>query len=188
MVQTPFHAPNCNAHAERFVRSIKEECLNRVIPMGERHFRRAMHEFVEHYHRERNHQGLDNELIDGDPSPEERSAGFAVVSVSAGCSTTITARRDGSVARLGPVLGHYAVTKRHSALCSVRISATKPTARPTACRHGHASGTLARALRARTRVLEPDALVASIRKELTANDRDIPIYGIRPMREYVSQR
>ena len=68
VVQTPFQAPNCNAHAERFVRSIKEECLNRVIPLGERHFRTAMHEFVEHYHRERNHQGLDNEIIDGQPS------------------------------------------------------------------------------------------------------------------------
>jgi putative transposase len=71
VVQTPFQAPNCNAHAERFVRSIKDECLNRVIPLGERHFRKAMHEFVEHYHRERNHQGLDNELIDGLPSAED---------------------------------------------------------------------------------------------------------------------
>jgi putative transposase len=70
VVRTPFQAPNGNAHAERFVRSIKEECLNRVIPRGERHFRRAIHEFVEHYHRESNHQGLDNELIDGHPSPE----------------------------------------------------------------------------------------------------------------------
>ena len=43
LVQTPFQAPNCNAHAERFVRSMKEECLNRVIPLAERHFRRAMH-------------------------------------------------------------------------------------------------------------------------------------------------
>ena len=41
VIQTPFRAPNCNAHAERFVRSIKEECLNRVIPLGERHFRRT---------------------------------------------------------------------------------------------------------------------------------------------------
>jgi putative transposase len=47
------------------VRSIKAECLNRIIPIGERHFRRAMHEFVEHYHRERNHQGLANALIVG---------------------------------------------------------------------------------------------------------------------------
>ena len=56
-------APNCNAYAERFVRSIKEECLNRMIPLGERHLRRAIAEFVVHYHAERNHQGLDNNLI-----------------------------------------------------------------------------------------------------------------------------
>jgi putative transposase len=65
VVQTPFQAPNANAYAERFVRSIKHECLNRVIPFGERHLRRTIAEFVEHYHRERNHQGLGNELIDG---------------------------------------------------------------------------------------------------------------------------
>ena len=65
VAQTPYRAPNCNAHAERFVRSIKEECLNRVIPLGERHFRRTLAEFAAHYHRERNHQGLGNELIDG---------------------------------------------------------------------------------------------------------------------------
>ena len=60
---TPARAPNANAYAERFVRSIKEECLDRMIPLGERHFRHALTEFVEHYHRERNHQGLDNQLI-----------------------------------------------------------------------------------------------------------------------------
>lgn len=64
VVQTPFQAPNANAYAERFVRSIKEECLNRVIPFGECHLRRTLAEFVTHYHRERNHQGLGNELID----------------------------------------------------------------------------------------------------------------------------
>jgi transposase InsO family protein len=64
MIQTPFRAPNCNAHAERFVRSIKEECLDRLIPLGERYFRRTMGEYVVHYHRERNHQGLGNELIE----------------------------------------------------------------------------------------------------------------------------
>ena len=65
LVRTPFRAPNCNAHAERFVRSIKEECLDRIVPLGEWHFRRTLKEFVAHYHRERNHQGLGNELIDG---------------------------------------------------------------------------------------------------------------------------
>jgi transposase InsO family protein len=63
VVQTPVRAPNCNAHAERFVRSIKFECLHRMIPLGERHLRRAIGEYVAHYHHERNHQGLDNELI-----------------------------------------------------------------------------------------------------------------------------
>jgi transposase InsO family protein len=65
IVQTPFQAPNANAYAERFVRSIKHECLNRVVPFGERHLRRTIAEFVEHYHGERNHQGLGNELIEG---------------------------------------------------------------------------------------------------------------------------
>ena len=65
VVQTPYQAPNANAYAERFVRSIKDECLNRIIPLGEHHLRRAIREFVEHYHRERNHQGLGNGLIDG---------------------------------------------------------------------------------------------------------------------------
>ncbi len=53
--------------ATRLVRSIKEECLDRIIPIGARHFRRALTEFVAHYHHERNHQGLGNVLIDGDP-------------------------------------------------------------------------------------------------------------------------
>ena len=67
-MQAPYQAPNANAYAERFVRSIKEECLSRMIPFGDRHLRRAIAEFVAHYHGERNHQGLDNELIDGAPA------------------------------------------------------------------------------------------------------------------------
>src|SRR4029453_6386232 len=63
VVQTPYQAPNANACAERFVRSIREECLHHVIPLGDRHLRRTLVEFVQHYHRERNHQGLENRLI-----------------------------------------------------------------------------------------------------------------------------
>ena len=73
VAQTPVRAPNCNAHAERFARSIKFECLHRVIPLGERHLRRAIREYDAHYNHERNHQGLDNELIVGVASP--RGAG-----------------------------------------------------------------------------------------------------------------
>jgi putative transposase len=68
VVQTPFQAPNANAYAERFVRSIKQECLNRMIPLGERHLRWTIAEYVEDYHRERNHQGIQNELIAGAPA------------------------------------------------------------------------------------------------------------------------
>jgi putative transposase len=64
VVQTPWRAPNANVHAERFVRSIKQECLDRIIPLGERHFRLTMSDYVAHYHRERNHQGLGNTLIE----------------------------------------------------------------------------------------------------------------------------
>ena len=60
-VRTPFRSPNCNAYAERFVRTIKEECLNRVIPLGEHHLRRTIGHFVAHYHGERNHQGIVSE-------------------------------------------------------------------------------------------------------------------------------
>ena len=56
-------APNLNAFAERFVLSIKSECLNKLVPLGERHLRIAIAEYVEHYHLERNHQGLGNRLL-----------------------------------------------------------------------------------------------------------------------------
>jgi hypothetical protein len=68
LVQTPYQAPNANAYAERFVRSINEECLDQLIPIGERHFRRAVAEYVAHYHHERNHQGIENRLIAGPPA------------------------------------------------------------------------------------------------------------------------
>ena len=63
VIRTPARAPNCSAYAERFVRSIKEECLDRLLVLGERHLRRASGEFVAHCHGERNHHGLGNELI-----------------------------------------------------------------------------------------------------------------------------
>lgn len=59
----PPRSPNLNAHAERFVRTIKETCLERMILFGEESLRTAIHHFVAHYHTERNHQGLANRLI-----------------------------------------------------------------------------------------------------------------------------
>ena len=73
-VRLPARSPNLNAYAERFVRSIKESCLDRMILFGERSLRRAIQQFVAHYHFERNHQGLDNQLIFPDRSGTPLSA------------------------------------------------------------------------------------------------------------------
>jgi putative transposase len=59
----PARCPNLNAYAERRVRSVKEECLSTVILLGECSLRRALNEYVEHYHAERNHQGKGNVLL-----------------------------------------------------------------------------------------------------------------------------
>ena len=62
-VKLPPRSRNLNAYAERFVHTIKEACLDRMILFGEDSLRNAIREFVAHYHFERNHQGLDNRLI-----------------------------------------------------------------------------------------------------------------------------
>ena len=64
-VKLPPKSPNLSPHAERFVRSIKSECLNRMIFFGGRHLRCVIDEYVQHYHTERNHQGIGNRLIEG---------------------------------------------------------------------------------------------------------------------------
>ncbi len=67
VIRTPPRAPNCNAFAERFVLSIKSECLDRMIFFGESSLRQALREYLEHYNRERAHQGIGNKVIDARP-------------------------------------------------------------------------------------------------------------------------
>ncbi|HTP50110.1 MAG TPA: integrase core domain-containing protein [Anaeromyxobacteraceae bacterium] len=62
-VKLPARSPDLSAYAERFALSIKSECLDKLVPLGERHLRLAISEYVAHYHLERNHQGLNNQLI-----------------------------------------------------------------------------------------------------------------------------
>jgi putative transposase len=66
-VLLPPRSPNLNAHLERFWRSLRSECLDRMIFFGESALRRATQSFVSHYHGERNHQGLNNRLIEAGP-------------------------------------------------------------------------------------------------------------------------
>ena len=88
-VKLPPRAPNLNAYAERFVRTIKEGCLDQTIFFGEHSLRQAIHQFVIHHHRERNHQGLENRLI----IPIEKTADTAA---------TVEQRQ-----RLGGLLNYY---------------------------------------------------------------------------------
>jgi hypothetical protein len=62
-VVLPPRSPNLNAYAERWVRSVKDEALSRLILFAEASLRHAFHEYVQHYHYERNHQGKDNVLL-----------------------------------------------------------------------------------------------------------------------------
>jgi putative transposase len=67
-VKLPPCSPNLNSHAERFVRTIKESCLDRMILFGEESLRTAVSQFITHYHTERHHQGLANRLLQPEPS------------------------------------------------------------------------------------------------------------------------
>ncbi len=88
-VQLPPRSPNLSPNLERFMRSIKEECLERIIFFGEKSLQNAVADFLAHYHQERNHQGLNNQLIQ--PGNE------------VGCTTGEVACRE----RLGGMLRYY---------------------------------------------------------------------------------
>jgi len=66
-IMLPARSPNLNAYAERIVKSIRSECLDQMIFLGEDHLRHTITQYLIHYHRERNDQALDNQVID----PEE---------------------------------------------------------------------------------------------------------------------
>jgi len=68
VIGLPPMSPNLNAYPGRFGPSIKDECLDRMIFVGQTLLRRALAHYVAHYHPERNHQGLENRLIRAEPS------------------------------------------------------------------------------------------------------------------------
>jgi len=70
-VKTPKQSPNLNAYAERFVQTIKQECLDRMILTSQAQLEYVLREFLEYYHHERPHEGLDGRMID--PHPQDES-------------------------------------------------------------------------------------------------------------------
>jgi putative transposase len=75
-VALPARSPNLNAYAERWVRTVKSECLSKLILFGEASLRRALTNFCEHYHAERNHQGKGNKLLFPPAPPESPGRGI----------------------------------------------------------------------------------------------------------------
>ena len=71
LVKLPVRSPNLNAYAERFVKSVQTEVLNMMIFLGEEHLRRTLFSYLAHYHQERNHQALENKLIEPDNLPTD---------------------------------------------------------------------------------------------------------------------
>jgi putative transposase len=68
-VRIPPRSLHLNAHAERFVRSVREECLNQLIILGERHLRRTLGDFLAHFNTEPPHQGIGNQRVRPPPDP-----------------------------------------------------------------------------------------------------------------------
>ena len=62
-LRLPARSPNLNSYAERWVRSVKEECLAKLVLFGESSLRRALQQYLLHYHGERNHQGKENLIL-----------------------------------------------------------------------------------------------------------------------------
>ena len=69
VVRIPAQSPNCHPHAERFIRTIREECLDHFVIFGERHLRHLVREFVAQYQAERFHQGLGGQLVKAAEEP-----------------------------------------------------------------------------------------------------------------------
>ncbi len=95
----PARSPNLNAYAERWVKSVKEECLSKVILFGERSLRRALSEYVDHFHAERNHQGKGNVLLFlWRRIVSARGLCSAASDWAGSCATIIKRQRDGASA------------------------------------------------------------------------------------------
>ena len=132
-IRLPPKSPNLNAYAERFVRSMKEECLSRVVPLGEGYLRFLVGEDVDHSHRERNHQGLDNQLLQRPPPPVSLAADVQRRERLGRLLNFYHREAAGAVGRLnapygvGIVAGHVRFMHQSRAGWRTRSSATRPS-------------------------------------------------------------
>jgi putative transposase len=74
VIRTPIRAPRANAFAERFVRTVRTECLDHVLIYGRRHLERVLHAYVSYYTEERPHRGLGLAIPAGERTRARRTA------------------------------------------------------------------------------------------------------------------
>jgi putative transposase len=67
IIRTPWRAPRANAYAERYVRTVRTECLDRICVLNERHLESVLKTYLNYYNQERTHRGLDLRIPEGGP-------------------------------------------------------------------------------------------------------------------------
>jgi putative transposase len=102
ILKTPFRAPNANAHAERFVRTVRSECLDHLLVVNARHLERVLRSYARHYNHRRPHQGLSQ----GIPALDTRSPQIAAMTSQPVGSRPRRVRRHD---RLGGLIHEYEV-------------------------------------------------------------------------------
>jgi hypothetical protein len=100
ILRTPFRTPNANAYAERFVRTVRSECLDHLLIVDARHLERVLRSYARHYNGQRPHQGLSQEI----PEPTLPSSVLAATSVQRSHSDWLHVRRRD---RLGGLIHEY---------------------------------------------------------------------------------
>jgi putative transposase len=105
IIRTPWRAPRANAYAERFVRTVRAECLDRIFVLSERHLESVLKTYVNHYNRERPHRGLDLRIprVDRHSTSKEPLDRSCAATASVALSTNTTGRPLKSFPRVPPL-------------------------------------------------------------------------------------
>jgi hypothetical protein len=133
IIRTPWRAPRANAYAERFVRTVRTECLDRIFVLSERHLESGLNTYVNHYNRERPHRGLDLRIPEG--GPPVRSLAPLVRSCVATALVASSTRTTGKLRRA------FSMGTATAVLTTTRMGYRGPIERATLSRHrsGHST-------------------------------------------------
>src|SRR4028119_933514 len=97
IIRTPFRSPKANAFAERWIRSVREECLDHLLILNEQHLQRVLKEYAKYYNHARPHQGIDQHIPAGDTSRGDGQIRCRMYSVASFTTITVRLRKDFAV-------------------------------------------------------------------------------------------